>query len=144
MIMSKSITSNNPHKVLINKNLRLQGSKFIGNHLYNCKNEVPIFEISTIHALNQIIGHAKFNNNNYGTIYYRGERKLHDSIIPSLYREGTHVYVKNAGINKLLKEIRNQEKNMTILSCLVMLNLTIINLRVAFSTMAFRLALLMS
>lgn len=107
--MNKGIIANNPHKVLINKNLRLQGSKYIGNYLYNCKNEVPIFEISTIHALNQIIGHAKFNNNNYGTIYYRGERKLHDSIIPSLYREGTHVYVKNTGINKLLKEIRNQE-----------------------------------
>ena len=108
--MSISLISKNAQKVLLNKNLRLQGSKYIGDYKFDCKNEVPVFEISTIHALNQIIGHAKFNNNNYGTIYYRGERRLHDSIIPSLYREGTHVYVKNAGINKLLKEIRNQEK----------------------------------
>ena len=71
--------------------LSINGSKFAGCYHFSCGKDVPVYEVYTVHALNQLIGHAKFNNQSYGNVYYRGECKLHPSLKPSLFRK-----VKNA------------------------------------------------
>jgi len=71
----------------LKKNLSIDGAEYKESFRFNCGNDVPVYEVSTVHALNQIIGYAKFNNQSYGNVYYRGERKLHESIKPSLFRD---------------------------------------------------------
>jgi len=70
---------------------------------FKCGHEVPIYEISNVHALNQLIGYAKFINRSYGNVYYRGECKLHDSLFPSIYRK--NVNVSEERLVALLKKI---------------------------------------
>lgn len=62
------------------------GAPFCGLHKYKCGVEVPVFEIQTIHALNQFIGYVKYCNRDCGLVYYRGEEKLYDTLLPSLLR----------------------------------------------------------
>ena len=83
--------------------LTINGTKYVGNHEFTCGNSVPIYEVLTVHAFTQLIGHAKFNNQSFGNIYYRGECKLHDSLKPSLFRN-----IKNPGpsTNRLVRFIQ--------------------------------------
>lgn len=39
-----------------------------------------------MHGLNQILGHVKFNNREFGDVLYRGQAALYDSLTPSLFR----------------------------------------------------------
>jgi hypothetical protein len=77
---------------------------------------VPIFEVFSVNGLNQIIGHIKFNNRNYGDVLYRGQCTLHTSMKPSisrgrvdinpvkkLLREKLFSYTKNENFCKELK-----------------------------------------
>ena len=66
--------------------LSINGTKYVENYQFSCGNSVPVYEVLTVHAFTQLIGHAKFNNQAYGNIYYRGECKLHKSLKPSLFR----------------------------------------------------------
>lgn len=73
--------------IILKKNFRTPGTHFVEEFTFSCGNKVPVFEIDNYHGLNQLLGHAKFNNRNYGNVYYRGECHLHNSLIPSLYRK---------------------------------------------------------
>lgn len=84
-----AMRSENPSK--LPHTLSISGSDFAGVYHFSCGNDVPVYEVHTVHALNQMIGHAKFNNQSYGNVYYRGECKLHPTLKPSLFRK-----VKNA------------------------------------------------
>lgn len=77
-------TSHTPTK--LPPTLSIAGSSYSGQYHFSCGNDVPVYEVYTVHALNQMIGHAKFNNQSYGNVYYRGECKLHSSLKPSLLR----------------------------------------------------------
>ena len=70
----------------LKKNLSILGTRYYQMHFFDCGNSVPVYDVSTMHGLNQLIGHAKFNNKEYGQVLYRGESKLHGSLIPSLFR----------------------------------------------------------
>lgn len=72
--------------ILLNKNLRVNDAAYVGEHQFACGHQVPVFEVSSIHSLNQLVGHVKFNNREYGNVYYRGECHLHDNLYPSLVR----------------------------------------------------------
>ena len=72
--------------VVLNKNLRVNDTIYVGEHTFGCGHKVPVFEVNTIHGLNQLIGHVKFNNRQYGNVYYRGECHLHDNLNPSFIR----------------------------------------------------------
>lgn len=63
------------------KTLRIDGTRLIG---YWHDNKVPVYEVTTVHGLNQMVGHIKHNNANYGTVLYRGQANLHESLIPSI------------------------------------------------------------
>ena len=47
---------------------------------------VPVFSITSYHALVQCVGYAKYLNRNSGNVYLRGQDELYPSLIPSLYR----------------------------------------------------------
>ena len=75
-----AMRSENPTK--LPHTLSISGSDFAGVYHFSCGNDVPVYEVHTVHALNQMIGHAKFNNQSYGNVYYRGECKLHPTLKP--------------------------------------------------------------
>lgn len=72
--------------VKLKKTLSIPGASYVLDHIFQCGNIVPVYEISTLHALNQIIGHIKFNNREFGDVYYRGQASLFDTLTPSLFR----------------------------------------------------------
>ena len=83
--------------------LSISGSKYVDTYHFSCGNAVPIYEVHTVHALNQMIGHAKFNNQAYGNVYYRGECKLHPTLKPSLFREGKNAERATERISQLIQ-----------------------------------------
>lgn len=46
--------------------------------------KVPVYDVSTVHGFNQIVGYIKHNNANNGTVLYRGQAQLHEKLIPSI------------------------------------------------------------
>ena len=105
--MSKRATSKGTGAQLqvISNNLSIAHAAKEGTYTFSCGHTVPIYEAYTVHALNQLIGYAKFLNKNYGNVYYRGECRLHDSLKPSLYRKGKNVETATARLTALLKKI---------------------------------------
>lgn len=75
-----------PHTTLTSKATVL-GTKFVKNYTFDCGNVVPIYDVLSMQALNQLLGHAKFNNREYGDVYYRGQGALYSTLTPSLFRE---------------------------------------------------------
>ena len=73
----------------LKEQLTIHDAKFIEPYTFSCGHSAPIFEVSTMHALNQIIGHAKFNNREYGHVFYRGQCELYETLLPSLMRNNT-------------------------------------------------------
>lgn len=59
----------------------INGTRLIG---YWHDNKVPVYEVTTVHGLNQMVGYIKHNNANHGTVLYRGQANLHESLIPSI------------------------------------------------------------
>ena len=94
----------------VKSNLRISGTEYVGEYSFINKRKVPIYEVHTAHGLNQLIGYAKFINNNFGNVYYRGECTLHESIIPSLYRKNKHTSDKTNKLNKLLHLLYTDNK----------------------------------
>lgn len=74
--------------ILTDKN-STDGAKFVRFHKFIRGGKVPIYEISTMNALNQVIGHAKFVNKEYGNVYYRGVTAIFDNVLPSIFRKRT-------------------------------------------------------
>ena len=65
---------------------RIEGCMFVGLHKFRNGHSVPIYDVSSTNALNQLIGHVKFANSFYGNVYYRGVSGLYDNVLPSLMR----------------------------------------------------------
>lgn len=74
------------NKQILKKTLSVSGLEYVETYSFSCGNSVPVFDVFSVHALNQIIGYAKFINKEYGYVLYRGENKLHTNLIPSLFR----------------------------------------------------------
>ena len=67
---------------IIKSNNSIQGAKCVGEYKFACGNSVPIYEVFTVHELNQLVGYAKFLNREYGNVYYRGQCELYGTISP--------------------------------------------------------------
>lgn len=92
---------------ILTKNSRVDGCKFVDLYRFRDGHEVPIYEIFTTSALNQLIGHIKFSNSTYGNVFYRVISALYDNVLPAHLRDkvsGTPV-----GLIKLLKEIKDND-----------------------------------
>lgn len=81
----------------------LVDSEYKGVHKFvNYESGVPVYEVKSIHGLNRIIGYAKYINRDYGEVLYRGECKLHNSLIPSLLRGTRRCDKRVAKLNKTI------------------------------------------
>lgn len=89
---------------------RVAGTHFIQDFKFSCNRIVPIFEADTMHGLNQLLGKAKFINKDYGTVFYRGECSLHDSLIPSALRNKKNVSAALQKLNTLKRRILQDSK----------------------------------
>lgn len=89
--------------------LTINGAKYIGEHEFDVGNSVPIYEIDSMHAFTQLLGHAKFNNQHYGNVYYRGECKLHNSLKPSLYRKCKKIEKTTERLSALIKKVSEDD-----------------------------------
>lgn len=89
--------------------LSISGSKYIDTYHFSCGNDVPVYEVHTVHALNQLIGHAKFNNQSYGNVYYRGECKLHPALKPSLFRKSKNAERATERISQLIQRFADDK-----------------------------------
>ena len=94
--------------ILLKNNLRITDTKYVGEYKYRCGNVVPIFDVYSTSGLNQIIGHAKFNNKDIANVYYRGECKLHDQLLPSLFRKCRKT-IKAKHIRSLINRIMKDQ-----------------------------------
>ena len=64
---------------------------------------IPIYDVPTMHSLNQLVGYVKHINATNGTVLYRGQCSLYESVIPSIKHDlNTEKYN-----NDLLKETQN-------------------------------------
>lgn len=70
---------------VIRQSINFLDGSFYKIHSFSSGHQVPIYNVSTYHGLNQLIGYVKFINSDYGAVFYRGECKLHDTLLPSIY-----------------------------------------------------------
>lgn len=98
--------------VTLNNRLRIKDTAFVREFKFNNGHSVPMFEVLSMHGLNQIIGSAKFNNKDAANVYYRGECKIHDSLIPSIFR-GCIRTSKAKDLHSLIEKIRHDHKMKT-------------------------------
>lgn len=76
--------------VVLNEKSDYEGCRFYKMHTFSSGHSVPVYDIFTTGALNQMIGHVKFLNAKYGNVYYRGVSGLYDNVLPSLMRNRTN------------------------------------------------------
>ena len=95
---------------ILNKSNTAEGCFFIEEFSFRTNHKVPIYDISTMGAFNQLVGFAKFINSEYGNVYYRGIGGLYDNVMPSLLRN------RRKGIpddlTSMLKTIAKDERLM--------------------------------
>ena len=89
--------------IILTSKSTVEGSKFIENFEFRNGHVVPLYEVSTTAALNQLIGHAKIDNSLYGNVYYRGVDALYDNVLPSIMRKRTSGVAHD--LNNILKII---------------------------------------
>lgn len=73
--------------ILLPSKSRVAGSRFIGEFKFENGGKVPVYDVFSTSALNQLIGHAKFKNATYGNVYYRGVNGLFNNVMPSIMRK---------------------------------------------------------
>ena len=95
---------------VIKSNLHIKDTAFVAVHTFATGHQVPVYDVMTYHALNQILGHVKFNNRQYGNVYYRGECKLHDTLIPSLMRKGSNPHKLSAMLVDIVDKVMADAK----------------------------------
>lgn len=68
---------------------------------------VPVYEVTTVHGLNQIVGYVKHINSGLGTVLYRGQAHLHEKLIPSILHGKLEPNQLQQRENHLLSYINN-------------------------------------
>lgn len=90
----------------------VDGSIVEGTFTFANGHEVPLYRIESSNALNQLIGKAKFINESYGNVYYRGVDGLYDNALPKLMRptsRKTKLSTKLTKLNKVLNSVINDD-----------------------------------
>lgn len=62
---------------------------------------VPVFDVLSMHSFNQLVGYVKHINAGNGTVLYRGQCELYNSITPSIF----HNSDEDASVYKQLDEL---------------------------------------
>lgn len=90
----------NTPKILTSKST-CYGVKLVQSYKFHNGPDVPMYEVSSVSGLNQLIGFAKFINRDYGEVYYRGVNKVYNTVLPALMRN------RRSGEAKDLKGVLN-------------------------------------
>lgn len=93
--------------VILTSRSRAYGSRLVRIFKFKTGDEVPLYDVEKMSAFNQLIGHAKFANAQYGNVYYRGVNGLFDNVLPSIMRRNK--YGDARGINSFLVKVCNDE-----------------------------------
>ena len=93
--------------IMLVKDSSIEGSRYLGTFAFKSGTEIPVYDLRTTGAFNQIIGHAKFNNRFYGNVYYRGVDSLYDNVLPSIMRNKQHGDAR--GLVTLLNKVCNDD-----------------------------------
>ena len=80
----------------------IQGTKYIGKWLGK---NVPIFDVYSMHGLNQLIGYIKFINAQEGTILYRGQCTLYEHMLPSMYHTPLKIEERIQDLEQIISDI---------------------------------------
>lgn len=72
---------------IISSKCNFYGVEFVEYFIFKNGHRVPIYDVSSVSGLNQLIGYAKFINRDYGDVYYRGVNKIYDNVLPSIMRK---------------------------------------------------------
>lgn len=105
-VIAKSSTDSKTAKIALPKEtLKVAGASHIENIVTDSGTSVPMFEASTLHGLNQLVGYVKYCNRTHYDILYRGEASFHKSFIPSLYRKYPNVVHANQKLSSLIENI---------------------------------------
>lgn len=102
-----------------NESNRIGGCVLVGKHTFRIGVEVPLFDISSFSAFNQIVGYAKYLNKDFGNVYYRGINGLYDNVMPSLMRGRTRGIAQD--LKNLIGAIQEDEYLKNSLHLLPML-----------------------
>lgn len=69
---------------------------------------IPLWEVSNIYGFIKLFGHAKFINNQYGSVLFRGQTKIYPSFQPSAYRNAS-VCVADSQVEKMIKVLSDDK-----------------------------------
>lgn len=97
------------HIKKLNKDNKGIDTLYVGERQFQNGTNVPIFEVSSVHAMNRLIGYAKYINRDECDILYRGEEEDYPSLLPSLYRGKSKTYNSNLTLVKLMRKIQEDK-----------------------------------
>ena len=87
--MTSELNEGNNRPTIIKSNLTISCVQFVKMKTYSDVDrelDILVYEISSIHGLNRLIGYVKFMNKDVGRVLYRGQNRLYGSLTPSLMR----------------------------------------------------------
>ena len=87
--MTSELNGGHVRPNIIKSNLTISGAQLVKSETYYAASQtldIPIYEVSSIHGLNRLIGYSKFMNKDVGKVLYRGQNRLYGSLTPSLMR----------------------------------------------------------
>ncbi|MBQ3362324.1 MAG: FRG domain-containing protein [Muribaculaceae bacterium] len=110
----KSTPNQSPSKM--SQIISFPDTKYISDYVFKNGYSVPVFEALSAYGFNRIVGYLKYINRKYGNVYSRGECKLHDSLIPSLYRNAVNIKAEDKKIKVIVNRFLKDNKLLNDLS----------------------------
>ena len=86
------------------KSTDFQGATFIGKW---GKTQTPIYDVPSMHSLNQLVGYVKHINAGNGTVLYRGQCKLYEKVIPSIKHDLSKESENSKKLNNTIENVLN-------------------------------------
>lgn len=74
---------------------------------------LPVFHITSYHTLVQFVGYAKYLNRAIGNVYLRGQHRLYETLIPSIFRNISRIggfANRNSHIAQFVRECSSKMK----------------------------------
>lgn len=83
-----------------------QKATFIGTWEHS---PIPIYDVPTMHSLNQLVGYVKHINAANGTVLYRGQCSLYEKVVPSIKHDLATEKDNNDRLEEAIKAILAEE-----------------------------------
>lgn len=67
--------------------------------------QIPIYDVPSMHALNQLVGYVKHINAGKGTVLYRGQCRLYERVVPSIKHDPGRLAANEKRLNDSIDAI---------------------------------------